>query len=243
MAAEDSPREHDLEPMPAAATAIFGPAVEKAQEFAHLLATAGIERGLIGPREAPILWSRHILNCAVLQEEIPHDVRVVDIGSGAGLPGIPLALARPDLHIDLVEPLLRRATFLEECVTKLELDRVRVFRGRAEEVVADVGDADIVTARAVAPLGRLAGWSSPLLRIGGKLVALKGRSAAEEIDRDRDECTLAGFSDFSVKLVGESMLTEPTTVVVATKSTTPSVSPSTGAKPKTRRKPKRNGQR
>jgi 16S rRNA (guanine527-N7)-methyltransferase len=183
------------------------------------LAGPGTVRGLIGPREAGRLWSRHVLNCAVAASVMPAGARVVDIGSGAGLPGIPMALARPDLRIDLVETLLRRTTFLEEVVAELSLsERCRVIRGRAEDVVAGVGGADAVTARAVAPLAKLAGWAAPLLRDGGLFVALKGTSAPEEIERDRSACAAVGIVDLDVQLVGVDLLAEPTTVVLGRRS-------------------------
>ena len=150
--------------------------------YAELLAGAGVERGLIGPREVPRLWDRHLLNCAVVADPesglVPEGSAVIDVGSGAGLPGLVWAIARPDLDVVLLEPLLRRATFLEEAVTILGLDRVRVVRGRAEESTLT---AAIVTARAVAPLDRLLGWIARLVAPGGEVLALKGSSAAEEI--------------------------------------------------------------
>lgn len=211
------PATYTLEDTPAAAAQIFSEHLAAAQRYAQLLATDGVVRGLIGPREAPILWTRHILNSAVVAEAIPADTRVVDIGSGAGLPGIPLALARPDLRIDLVEPLLRRTTFLEEVVAELGLTRVRVVRGRADEVIEMVGGADVVTARAVAPLGKLAVWASPLLRIGGQLAVLKGRSAGDEIAQDAEQLTAAGFKDVAVRTVGDGLPEASTTVVVGVK--------------------------
>ena len=151
------------------AIALFGDRLAAARRFAEHLAGSGVERGLIGPREAPRVWERHVLNCAVVAELMPEGARVVDVGSGAGLPGIPLALARPDLHVVLLEPLARRVDWLREVVADLALP-VEVQRGRAED--ADVRrrweGADVVTARAVAPLHRLAGWCLPLLRIGGR---------------------------------------------------------------------------
>lgn len=209
-----------VEPEPPAAREVFGSRIAEARKYAELLAGAGTERGLIGPRESGRLWTRHILNCAGLAEvfdssPLGPDFRIVDIGSGAGLPGIPLALASPELRVDLVEPLLRRSTFLDEVVDELALaDRVRVVRGRAEEVIGVVGGADAVTSRAVAPLAKLAVWSAPLLRSGGMFVALKGRTAADEIERDRGAAARAGIINLSVLLVGEGVLDEPTTLIV-----------------------------
>jgi 16S rRNA (guanine527-N7)-methyltransferase len=150
-----------------------------AERFADLLSTAGVERGLIGPREAPRLWDRHLLNCAMLAEAIPPGLTVADLGSGAGLPGIVLAIARSDLDVTLVEPLERRTTFLEEVVTELALP-VEVVRGRAE-ALHGVRVFDVVTSRALAPLDRLLTWSMPLVAPEGVLLAMKGRSLEEEI--------------------------------------------------------------
>lgn len=167
------------------AARLFGDRLPLARRYAEHLVGSGVERGLIGPREAPRVWDRHVLNCAVVAELMPTGARVVDVGSGAGLPGIPLSLARPDLAIVLVEPLARRVEWLDEVVTDLGLD-VRIDRGRAEETAVRRRweGADVVTARAVAPLARLAGWALPLLRTGGRMLAMKGASAPEEIARD-----------------------------------------------------------
>lgn len=195
---------------------IFGDRLPLAQRYAELLETDGIERGLIGPREVPRLWDRHILNSAVLSEAIPESVRIIDVGSGAGLPGIPLAIARPDLHVQLLEPLLRRTTFLSEVVDELELDNVEVHRGRAEDrdIRKKIGGADYVTSRAVAPLGRLAGWSLPLVTVGGEMRALKGASVTEELVRDAAEIAKAGGGKGSVSELGGNLLNESTHVVV-----------------------------
>jgi 16S rRNA (guanine527-N7)-methyltransferase len=170
---------------PPAAAAIFGARLPLAQRYAELLTGTGIEHGLLGPREAARIWDRHLLNCAVLTELLPGAARVVDVGSGAGLPGLVLAIRRPDLRVDLVESLRRRVRFLTEAVTALGLhDSVRVVHGRAEDagVVSAVGVADWVTARAVAPLDRLTQWCLPLLRPGGVLLAMKGDAAQRELD-------------------------------------------------------------
>ena len=148
------------------------------KQYVDLLASDGVTRGLIGPREIPRLWDRHILNSAALDGLIPSGSRVIDVGSGAGLPGIPLAILRPDLEMTLLEPLLRRSTFLVEAVEALQLSSVRVIRGRAEDHTEQY---DVVTSRALAPLGRLLGWCNPLRSPGGVILALKGQSAAEEI--------------------------------------------------------------
>lgn len=151
-----------------------------AEQFADLLATAGVERGLIGPREAPRLWDRHLLNCAMLAEAVPPGVSVADLGSGAGLPGVVLAIARPDLRVTLVEPLERRTVFLHEVVDLLGLEQVEVVRGRAE-VLHGERVFDVVTSRALAPLDRLLTWSMPLVAPDGVLLAMKGRSLEDEI--------------------------------------------------------------
>lgn len=165
---------------------MFGERASLAEAYADLLCTAGIERGLIGPREADRIWNRHILNSALLADILPEGVSVADIGSGSGLPGIPVAIARPDLSVTLIEPLLRRVNFLHEVVSELGLENVSVVRGRAEEnkVQQEIGTVDYVTSRAVAPLAKLAKWSAPFAHSGSNLVALKGATAAEEIERD-----------------------------------------------------------
>nr|CEL16006.1 rRNA small subunit 7-methylguanosine (m7G) methyltransferase GidB [Kibdelosporangium sp. MJ126-NF4]CTQ93930.1 rRNA small subunit 7-methylguanosine (m7G) methyltransferase GidB [Kibdelosporangium sp. MJ126-NF4] len=193
----------------------FGAGSDRATRFAELLAVHGVERGLIGPREVDRLWDRHLLNSVAIAECVPEGASVVDVGSGAGFPGIPLAIARPDLDVVLLEPMARRVAWLEEVAAKLDLD-VTVVRGRAEEkaVRQALANRDVVTARAVAPMGKLAGWCLPLLRGGGRMVALKGSSAAEEIDRDRAEIARAGGVDPEVRTCGGEFLDEPTTVVV-----------------------------
>lgn len=172
----------ELPPPPPSVTALFPASrVDAAVAYAELLATDGVVRGLIGPREAPRLWERHVLNCALLAPALPPDARVADIGSGAGLPGLVLAIARPDITITLVEPLLRRTTFLEEAVAALDLTNVVVVRGRAD-ALHGTSDFDVVTSRAVAPLDRLLEWSMPLVAPHGALVAMKGSSAPEEVE-------------------------------------------------------------
>lgn len=202
--------------VPDGAREVFGSRAAAAERYVEFLGTAGLERGLMGPREKPRLWDRHVLNSAAAASEILRGESVVDIGSGAGLPGIPLALARPDLAVTLVEPLLRRVKFLEEIVADLELD-VRVLRGRAEEsgIIGAVGGADVVTSRAVAPLAKLAGWSAPLLRDGGRMVALKGESAQDEVDRDLAALKKLGFDDVRVVTVAAPDA-EPTKLIIAT---------------------------
>jgi 16S rRNA (guanine527-N7)-methyltransferase len=170
---------------PDAVEAVFPGAVDLAVRYVELLATIGVERGLIGPRETDRLWERHVFNSAAVADLVPEGVHVVDVGSGAGLPGIPLALRRPDLRVTLLEPLLRRATFLTEAVELLGLtERVRVVRARAEDH-AEAYDA--VLSRALAPLPRLLGWCLPLTVGNGSVLALKGRTAQEELDEHADE--------------------------------------------------------
>ena len=197
----------------------FGDRADLARQYHAWLAEHATVRGLIGPREVPRLWERHILNCAALAEVIPEGATVADIGSGAGLPGIPLAIARPDVKVTLIEPLLRRTKFLDEVVADLDLTNVTVLRGRAEEKIVrnQAGSVDIVTSRAVAPLGKLAGWSLPLVRSGGKMIAMKGSSAAEEIERDGNLIAKAKGKSPSIIEIGESILKTPTYVVDITK--------------------------
>lgn len=183
-----------------------------AERYAAWLAGAGTVRGLIGPREVPRLWERHLVNCAVLAELIPQGVRVCDIGSGAGLPGLVLAIARPDLQITLVEPLLRRTTFLTEVVEDLGLDHVRVARGRAEEF-PERHVFDVVTSRAVAPLDRLLGWSMPLVAPEGALVALKGASVADEVQEHRKVWQRMGCSVPEAITLGAELADGPTYAV------------------------------
>ena len=194
--------------------------------FVEILAGPGLERGLMGPREVPKLWDRHILNCAVVADPtldfVPPDSLVADVGSGAGLPGLVWALVRPDLTMILVEPLLRRATFLTEAVVALELtDRVTVVRGRAEKVMANSewSGVDVVTARAVAPLDRLLGWTIPLLKPQGRLVALKGSSAATELESAELAIKEFGITSIEVITCGRGVVEPETTVVLARRGT------------------------
>jgi 16S rRNA (guanine527-N7)-methyltransferase len=192
---------------------VFGDRYADAVRYAELLAEAGVQRGLIGPREVPRLWERHLLNCAVLSEVVPEGVTVCDVGSGAGLPGIPLALVREDLKITLLEPLLRRTTFLTEVVELLGLDHVTVIRGRAEEVMGKLPPVHVVTARAVAPLDRLAAWGIPLLRPYGEMLALKGDTAEEELKAAATALSKLGAVETSVLHVGEGVVDPLSTVV------------------------------
>lgn len=256
---EDGPSlvDSDAAPDPASATlppelaeaarALFGDRLDLAAAYAELLATDGVVRGLIGPRETPRLWERHLLNCAVVAERIPEGASVIDVGSGAGLPGLVLAIARPDLTVTLVEPLARRTAFLIEAVQRLGLTRdVRVFRGRAEEAAAGSRDreplsADIVTARAVAPLDRLASWCLPLLAPGGRLVALKGASAADEITEHTEAVTRLGGGTPELHRCGEGVIDPPATVVEVVRERV--VNPRRPKKPKRSRGGRRRGDR
>jgi 16S rRNA (guanine527-N7)-methyltransferase len=192
--------------------------------FAELLADVGVTRGLIGPREVPRLWERHLLNCAVVADPaaglVPAAATIADVGSGAGLPGLVWAICRPDTTVVLIEPLLRRSTFLSEAVTELGLaDRVTVWRGRAEDAASQPGfqPVDVVTARAVAPLERLVGWTVPLLAPGGRFVALKGSSAAQELADGRARAVAAGLEELLVREVGAGVVDPPTTVIIGTR--------------------------
>jgi 16S rRNA (guanine527-N7)-methyltransferase len=195
----------------------FGPQLT---EFAAVLADVGVTRGLIGPREVPRLWERHLLNCAVVAEPstglIADGARVADVGSGAGLPGLVWAIVRPDIRVVLIEPLLRRSVFLAEATADLALsDRVEVLRGRAEDVTRDATwqPVDVVTARAVAPFERLIGWTVPLLAGGGRLVALKGSSARAELAEGRAQASMMGLTELEVRELGEGVVDPPTTVI------------------------------
>jgi 16S rRNA (guanine527-N7)-methyltransferase len=169
----------------AAIEAMFADRAPVAASYAEFLTTAGIERGMLGPREAERVWERHLLNSAAIAPLLPHAATVVDLGSGAGLPGIPLAIARPDLRIVLLEPLQRRVRFLTDCLVRLALPGVVIHHGRAEQGIA--APADVVVARAVASFDKLLRLSRPLLHTRGMLLAIKGENAAREVhDRAAD---------------------------------------------------------
>jgi 16S rRNA (guanine527-N7)-methyltransferase len=206
---------------PEAAEALFGPRVDRVNRYAQILAGAGVERGLLGPREVDRVWDRHILNSAAIGELLDDGERIGDIGSGAGLPGIPLALARPDLRLTLIEPLLRRSEFLRELVDDLGLE-ITIVRGRAEErsVREQVGEMDAVVSRAVAPLDKLTKWSLPLLRRNGRMVAIKGERAEEEIREHRRVMASLGAVDVRVMRCGADYLDPPATAVVARREST-----------------------
>jgi 16S rRNA (guanine527-N7)-methyltransferase len=193
----------------------FGDRLPLARRYAEHLATTGVEWGLVGPREASRVWERHVLNCAVVADLVPPDAHVLDIGSGAGLPGIPLALARPDLRVVLVEPLARRVEWLRAVLADLELP-VEVERGRAEDTVVRRRweGADVVTSRAVAPLHRLAAWCLPLVRPGGMMLAVKGMSAPAEVERDARAIAASGGGIPRIETCGIGIVDPPSTVVV-----------------------------
>ncbi len=235
-----------LPPVPAAAEAVFGPELARAERYVEHLASTGVSHGLIGPREVPRLWERHVLNCAVLTDLLPPDATIADLGAGAGLPGLTLALRRPDLRVVLIEPLLRRVTWLSMVVDDLELgDRVEIRRGRAQESVGEVL-VPFVTARAVAPLEKLAGWALPLLASDGSLLAIKGRSAADELAAATELLTRLGATGELV-MVGADVLAEPTSVVrVDRDPDAPTATGGAGAgpartRPNARRRARRSG--
>lgn len=222
---------------PSSVDALFGERVEQARAYVRWLESAGIERGLMGPREMGRLWSRHVLNCSVVGELIPHEASLADVGSGAGLPGIPIALARPDLHVTLVEPLLRRADFLNEVVDDLALsESVSVVRSRAEDLGSD-RQFDAVTARAVAPMGKLATWTLPLVRRGGILLAMKGESVDEELRESSSVLETMGATSWTVQSVGVGVVEPPTVVAVVRRDGTPAAAG--GARPRGKQRRKR----
>ena len=206
----------DVSGPPPGAANVFGDRLEHARRYAQILAGAGVERGLIGPREADRLWDRHLLNSAALSELLDPGDQIADIGSGAGLPGIPLALARPDLRVTLIEPHQRRTDFLREVVDDLGVD-ITVVRGRAEEptVRQQVGEIDAVVSRAVASLDKLTRWSMPLLRPGGRMLAIKGERAVDEVEEHRRGMESLGAEDVRVVTCGGDYLNPPATVVIA----------------------------
>ncbi len=192
---------------------MFGDRFDDAVRYAELLADAGVQRGLIGPREVPRLWERHLLNCAVLSEVVPDGVTVCDVGSGAGLPGIPLALVREDIKITLLEPLLRRTNFLTEVVELLGLDHVTVVRGRAEEVMGKLQPVHVVTARAVAPLERLATWGIPCCVPTARCSPSRG-TRPRRSSRARRACSASSAPwGSSILQVGEGIVDPLSTVV------------------------------
>ena len=203
--------EHDVSrETPPAVRRLYPDAAGGLSVYADLLATDGVVRGLIGPREVPRLWERHLLNCAVVEQVVPQGSAVADVGSGAGLPGLVLAIVRPDLSVTLIEPLLRRTTFLAEAVSAVGLTNVEVLRGRAEDVERTF---DVVVSRAVAPLPKLAGWCLPLCRPGGLMVAMKGASADDELGSADATLDRLGAAERTVRRVAVDGVDQATTVV------------------------------
>lgn len=203
-------------PAPPVAVDVFGPTLDTARRFADLLAHDGVTRGLIGPRETPRLWDRHLVNCALVAELLPEGAPVLDVGSGAGLPGVVLAIVRPDLSVRLVDSLRRRTDFLRAAVDALGLtERVDVITGRVEDglIAAQLTPADWVVARAVAPLDRLARWCLPLLAPHGWLLAMKGARAEAELSQHRQALRHLGASRMDVVLCGVGRANEPARVV------------------------------
>jgi 16S rRNA (guanine527-N7)-methyltransferase len=203
----------DAMTVPAGAEALFGAELGRAVAYAGILATRGVDWGVIGPREVPRLWDRHLMNCAVVADLVDSSGgTLADIGSGAGLPGVVLALLLPAVQVTLIEPLERRARFLTECVSELELTNASVLRGRAEDVAGQVA-ADVVTARAVAPLDRLVPLAVGVARKRGMILAIKGSGAAEELERARPVLRRVGARSAEVLSVGHGKVSPATTVV------------------------------
>lgn len=221
MTSDDVSRETPA--VPVVARRVFTAAtLPLAERYAAWLADAGVVRGLIGPREVPRLWDRHVLNCALAARLLDSEQSVADVGTGAGLPGLVLAIARPDVHVTLIEPLLRRTTFLSEVVEDLGLVNVDVHRGRADSLHG-TRSFDVVTSRAVAPLDRLASWCMPLVGASGEMLALKGSSAAAEVEEHQAVLSAAGCAPAEVEEVLEPG-TDPITVVRVRWAGAPAVS-------------------
>lgn len=203
-----------VEQEPAVAGELFGDRIDLARQFVRALVEHGEERGLIGPQEVPRIWTRHVLNCAIAAPLFPTGGRVGDVGSGAGLPGVVLAIARPDVTWELIEPMERRVSWLDEQVSALGLENVTVHRARADEVAVE-GVLDAVTARAVSAMRTLIPWTAPLVRDGGELILLKGRSVDAEIDAAQKVLRKHRVTDVRVEVLGEGVLDETTRAVRA----------------------------
>lgn len=211
MAADRHPGRQVPEP-PDVAHTLCGEYLPVLERFVAILASRGVDHGLVGPREVPRLWDRHVLNCVTVGEVIAQGASVADVGTGAGLPGLVLAAARPDLSLHLIEPLQRRVTWLEGAVAELNLSNVTIHRGKAQAVWGEV-HVDVVTSRAVARLAELVDWCLPLLVPGGEIVAIKGASARSEVAEDMAKMTAAGATSVDVEVLGGELLEVPTTVV------------------------------
>jgi 16S rRNA (guanine527-N7)-methyltransferase len=191
---------------------VFGTALPLAERYVQMLAGPGVTRGLLGPREVPRLWTRHVLNCAAVADLVPRPATLIDLGSGAGLPGIVLALLLPDVQVTLLERMERRSLFLDECVQELGLRNAQVYRATAEEVAGKLA-ADVLTARAVAPLDRLAGLAAGLVRPGGLILAVKGAAAEQEVAQARPVLRRLGMRDVAVVRAGDGKVDRAATVV------------------------------
>jgi len=213
MSNQEVQQEFTAETEPTTAAAVFGSGIDLARQYAQLLVRDGDLLGLLGPREMPKLWARHILNSAVVAELVPDGAKVADVGSGAGLPGIPMAIVQPNAHFTLIEPMERRSDWLLMVVEQLGLKNVAVLRARAEEV----GEVyDLVTARAVSALPKLLRLTVPLTRHGGAIIALKGGKAQEEVEESRQLSKKLVISCFELILTGAQFRAEPTLVVPTT---------------------------
>jgi 16S rRNA (guanine527-N7)-methyltransferase len=202
----------EVPPPPAEAADVFGASLPLAERYVQMLAGPGVTRGLLGPREVPRLWSRHVLNCAAVADLVPRPATLIDLGSGAGLPGIVLALLLPDVQVTLLERMERRTIFLDECIQELGLRNTQVCRATAEEVAGKL-QADVLTARAVAPLDRLAGLAAGLVRRGGLILAVKGAAAQEEVAQARPALRRLGMRDVAVVRAGDGKVDRAATVV------------------------------
>lgn len=226
---------------PDGAREYLGAQFELMRQYVDHLAGTAIHYGLIGPRERPSLWTRHVLNCAVLGELIDQGQTVADVGSGAGLPGLVIAIARPDVSVTLIEPLLRRSTWLQEVVDDLDLSNVVVRRDRAE-AVTDL-QADVVTSRAVARLDKLVGWSAPLVRPGGRILAIKGASADSELAECAAAVARSGVVASQVRVCGEGLVDPATVVIELVTTQEPRKSASTRGAGRGRKRASRSGPR
>jgi len=215
---------------PAVAAGVFGSAIGLAERYAGLLAGPAVERGILGPGEASRLWDRHLLNCALVAGFVPSPCSLIDLGSGAGLPGIVLAMLLPDVTVTLLEPMARRVTFLQECVAALGLGNAEVLRARAEDAAGQLA-ADAVIARAVAPMYKLAGLAAGLVRPGGLVLAIKGAGAAAEVSQARPELRRLGARDVQVLRAGSGMVDPAVTVVRFTAGRPPGRSARPAARP------------